>query len=103
MKLPLNKTKIVCTIGPASDSPDVMARMIGAGMNIARLNFSHGEFESHGRVIERLRAAAKAAGRGLTIMADMPGPKMRIGMIANEPVVPRARRDIHAYCEGRNG
>jgi pyruvate kinase len=86
MKLPRNKTKIVCTIGPASDSPEVMKQVIMAGMNVARLNFSHGEFEGHKQVIERLRATAKAAGRTLTIMADMPGPKMRIGQIAGEPV-----------------
>jgi len=86
MKLPRNKTKIVCTIGPASDSPEVMARMIDAGMDVARLNFSHGDFESHGQVINRLRSAAKTAGKTLTIMADMPGPKMRIGQISNEPV-----------------
>ena len=86
MKLPLNKTKIVCTIGPASDSPGVMAKMIEAGMNVARLNFSHGEFEGHRQVIEKLRSTAKEAGKTLTIMADMPGPKMRIGQIAGEPV-----------------
>ena len=86
MKLPRNKTKIVCTIGPASDSPEVMEQLIMAGMNVARLNFSHGEFEGHRQVIERLRATAKAAGRTLTIMADMPGPKMRIGQITGEPV-----------------
>ena len=86
MKLPRNKTKIVCTIGPASDSPEVMEQMILAGMNVARLNFSHGEFEGHKQVIERLRATAKGAGRTLTIMADMPGPKMRIGQITGEPV-----------------
>ena len=86
MKLPRNKTKIVCTIGPASDSPEVMKQMIEAGMNVARLNLSHGEFEGHRRVIERLRTAALLAGRTLTIMADLPGPKMRIGRIVGEPV-----------------
>jgi pyruvate kinase len=64
----------------------MLERMIRAGMNVARLNFSHGEFESHRQTIERLRFAAKGAGRNITIMADMPGPKMRIGQIENEPV-----------------
>ena len=86
MKLPPNKTKVVCTIGPASESPEVMEQMIRAGMNVARLNFSHGDFDSHRRVIERLRAASPAVGRRVAIMADLPGPKMRIGQIAGEPV-----------------
>ena len=86
MKLPDHKTKIVCTIGPASDSPQVMEEMIRAGMNVARLNFSHGDFAGHGRVIENLRAAARAAGRRLAILADLPGPKIRIGQFSREPV-----------------
>ncbi len=86
MKLPANKTKIVCTIGPASESPGVMDRMIRAGMSVARLNFSHGDFASHKKVIENLRAAAKAAGRRVAIMADLPGPKIRIGQLAEEPI-----------------
>ena len=86
MKTPDHKTKIVCTIGPASESPEVMRQLIEAGMDVARLNFSHGEFASHQRVVERLRAAAAAAGRHVAIMADLPGPKMRIGTIAPEPV-----------------
>lgn len=86
MNLPAHKTKLVCTIGPASDSPEVMERMLMAGMNVARINFSHGKFENHGRVIEKLRAASKKTGRRLAIMADLPGPKMRIGNIASEPV-----------------
>ena len=86
MTLPPCKTKIVCTIGPASESPEVLEQMIRAGMNVARLNFSHGDFDSHRRVIGRLRAAARAVGRRVTIMADLPGPKMRIGQLAGEPV-----------------
>ena len=86
MALPPNKTKIVCTIGPASDSPQVMERLIRAGMNVARLNFSHGDFEGHAEVIRRLRAASAACGRRVAIMADLPGPKMRIGMLDPEPV-----------------
>ncbi|HEX6853304.1 MAG TPA: pyruvate kinase [Candidatus Polarisedimenticolaceae bacterium] len=86
MSLPAHKTKLVCTIGPASEAPEVMERMLLAGMNVARLNFSHGALESHGRVIENLRAASRRSGRRVAIMADLPGPKMRIGRIAEEPV-----------------
>jgi pyruvate kinase len=86
MTLPLNKTKIVCTIGPASQSRDVMEKLLLAGMNVARLNFSHGDFSGHKEVIAGLRAAATATGRRLAIMADLPGPKMRIGKFYSEPV-----------------
>jgi pyruvate kinase len=64
----------------------MMEGLIRAGMNVARLNFSHGDFDGHRQVIERLRAAAAAAGRRLAIMADLPGPKMRIGQLAEERV-----------------
>ena len=67
-----------------------MRRMIEAGMDVARLNFSHGDFAGHARTIRNLRAAASAAGRRLAIMADLPGPKMRIGQIDPEPVELRA-------------
>ena len=86
MNLRANKTRIVCTVGPASSSPEVMRAMIRAGMDVARLNFSHGDFAGHRQVIEGLRAAARAEGRRLAIMADLPGPKMRIGQLAEEPV-----------------
>ncbi|MCU0594359.1 MAG: pyruvate kinase [Desulfobacterota bacterium] len=84
--LPPNKTKIVCTIGPASESQPVMEQMLLAGMNVARLNFSHGDFESHKRVIDTLRSASRATGRRVAIMADLSGPKMRIGKLREEPV-----------------
>jgi pyruvate kinase len=84
--LPDHKTKIVATIGPASDSADMLQRLIRAGMDIARLNFSHGVFAEHAARIERIRAAALAAGRPVAIMADLPGPKMRLGRIDPEPV-----------------
>jgi pyruvate kinase len=86
MKLPDHKTKIVCTIGPASASQEVMEQMLLAGMNVARLNFSHGAFEGHRQVIASLRAAARATGRRLAIMGDLSGPKMRIGQLREEPV-----------------
>jgi pyruvate kinase len=86
MPFPANKTKLVCTIGPASDSPEMLEKIILAGMNVARLNFSHGDFASHKRTIAKIRAASQATGRRVAIMADLPGPKMRIGEIAEEPI-----------------
>lgn len=84
--LPANKTKIVATIGPASASPEMLRRLISAGLNVARLNFSHGEFSHHGEVVQRIRAAEKETGRRVAIMADLPGPKMRLGKIDPEPI-----------------
>jgi pyruvate kinase len=86
MPLPDHKTKIVATIGPASDSPEMLERLIRAGLDVARLNFSHGDFAGHGGVIARIHAAEAATGRRVAIMADLPGPKMRIGRIAPEPI-----------------
>ena len=86
MKLPEQKTKIVATIGPASASQGIMEEMIKAGMNIARINFAHGDFRSHTQVIDNLRAASRSVGRRIAILADLPGPKMRIGRLAVEPV-----------------
>lgn len=85
-RLPLNKTKIVCTIGPASESQPAMEQMLLAGMSVARLNFSHGDFESHKKVIGTLRSASRATGRRVAILADLSGPKMRVGKLKEEPV-----------------
>lgn len=86
MQLPANKTKIIATIGPASNNVETLIHMIQAGMNIARLNFSHGSFSSHLETIDRIRDAARQCDCRVAIMADLPGPKMRIGAIADEPV-----------------
>ena len=83
---PVNKTKIVCTIGPASRSPEVLKQLIAAGMNVARLNFSHGDLSGHARDIEAIRQASNAVDRPVAIMADLPGPKIRIGELADEPL-----------------
>ncbi len=86
-RLPLHKTRLVCTIGPASDSSKVLEKMILAGMSVARLNFSHGKFETHGKTIEKIRRASEKTGMPVAIMADLPGPKMRIGVFEKEPVL----------------
>jgi pyruvate kinase len=86
MQLAANKTKIVATIGPASESPEMLERLIRAGLNVARLNFSHGDFSGHAERIARIRSAEKATGRRVAIMADLPGPKMRLGKINPEPI-----------------
>ena len=80
------KTKIVCTIGPASQDQAVLEEMIQKGMNIARINLAHGDFEGHAVTIANVRAAAAAAERRIAIFADLPGPKMRIGRLAEEPI-----------------
>jgi pyruvate kinase len=84
--LPAHKTKIVATIGPASESLEMLARLIRAGLDVARLNFSHGSPEKHAEVIQRIRDAARETGRRVAIMADLPGPKMRLGKIDPEPI-----------------
>ena len=86
MKLPAHKTKIVATIGPASQAPEIIEQMIRAGMNVARLNFSHGEFAAHRQVIENIRTASAQVGCRVAIMADLPGPKMRIGNFGVEQI-----------------
>src|SRR6187551_2110974 len=90
---PNHKTKIVATIGPASESPEMLERLIRAGLNVARLNFSHGDFEKHGEVVRRIREAQRITGKRVAIMADLPGPKMRLGKIDPEPIqlLPGAR------------
>jgi len=76
---PIRRTKIVATIGPASESPEVLDKLIGAGVNVVRLNFSHGTPEEHRQRAENVRAAARNHGVTVGILADMQGPKIRIG------------------------
>jgi pyruvate kinase len=77
----MRRTKIVATIGPASREPETLKRMVEAGLDVARLNFSHGDREIHAENAERVRAAANAAGRQVAILQDLPGPKLRIGAL----------------------
>ncbi len=82
----MRKTKIVCTIGPASEDPAVLRQLIQAGMNVARLNFSHGSHEEHGWRIDQIRKAAQEVGKTVAILLDTKGPEIRTGNL-KEPVV----------------
>src|SRR5918999_6349126 len=79
----MRRTKIVATIGPASRDPEVLVRMVEAGMDVARLNFSHGTAEEHADTAQRVRDAANRAGRSVAILQDLPGPKLRIGKLVD--------------------
>ena len=79
----MRSTKIVATVGPASRDPRVLDRMVDAGMDIARLNFAHGVPDEHAETVELVRAAAERVGRSVAILQDVPGPKLRIGPVAN--------------------
>jgi pyruvate kinase len=76
-------TKIVATIGPASRAPEVLERMIAAGMDMARLNFAHGTTEEHAETVALLRKASESVGREVGILQDIPGPKLRLGPVDN--------------------
>jgi len=80
----MRRTKIVATIGPASRDPDTLARMVAAGLDVARLNFSHGDRELHAENAARVRAASAAVGRPVAILQDLPGPKLRIGPLVDD-------------------
>ncbi|HYS24318.1 MAG TPA: pyruvate kinase, partial [Vicinamibacterales bacterium] len=73
----MRHTKIIATVGPASDSDDLIRALIGAGTDVFRLNFSHGTHDTHGAAIGRIRDAAEHAGRHVAIMQDLSGPKIR--------------------------
>lgn len=79
-------TKIICTIGPASQDVAVLKKMIEAGMDVARLNFSHGDHDGHRKVLESVRSAAKGSGEAITILQDLGGPKIRTGSVTGHAV-----------------
>ena len=81
MKPSTQRTKIVATIGPASNSPEVLKQMVMAGMNVARLNFSHGSYEDHAKQITLLRSVEKELNMPITLLQDLQGPKIRVGQL----------------------
>ncbi len=97
------RTKIVATIGPASRDPEVLVRMVDAGMDVARLNFSHGSHESHAETASLVREAAGRAGRPVAILQDLPGPKIRIGPVEDDSVVLRGGDAVTFVCGEADG
>ena len=79
------RAKIVCTMGPATSSEEGIAALLDAGMNVARMNFSHGDHADHQVIYDRLRAGAASAGKALAVLADLQGPKIRLGRFADGP------------------
>src|SRR5512142_60355 len=77
----VRRAKIVCTLGPASSSEAMIRELMRNGMDVARLNFSHGTHEEHARVIDRVRRAAEKEGRTIAILQDLQGPKIRTGRL----------------------
>jgi pyruvate kinase len=98
----MRRTKIVATIGPASREPDTLLRMVEAGMDVARLNYSHGTLDEHAETIRRVRDAAGRAGRPVAILQDLPGPKLRIGALREDVVELTPGEPLTITC-GRDG
>ena len=94
----MRRTKIVATIGPASRDPDTLARMVAAGLDVARLNFSHGDREMHAENAARVRAASAAVGRPVAILQDLPGPKLRIGPLLDDRVELKPGEHLVLVC-----
>ena len=82
----MKKTKIICTIGPASESKEMLGKLMDAGMNICRLNFSHGDYEEHGNRIKNIREMADLKGNNVAILLDTKGPEVRLGEFENGAV-----------------
>lgn len=99
----IRRTKIVCTIGPASDSPAILRKMIAAGMDVARLNFSHGTFDEQAARIALLRRLSEEARRPIAILQDLPGPKIRIGEFRDGRVTLRRGATFALRCDPAAG
>ena len=81
----MRRAKIVCTLGPASSAPERLIELVEAGMDVARLNMSHGDYADHELNLTNVRAAAKAVGRPVGVLADLQGPKIRLGRFSDGP------------------
>lgn len=99
----MRRTKIVCTIGPATESITMIKKLLRAGMNVARLNFSHGTQDEHKRRIKSIRQAAKETGINVAIMLDTKGPEIRLGYFIEEPVYLKAGDQVTLTTEPIKG
>ncbi len=97
------RTKIIATLGPASETPDVIDRMLAAGVDVARLNFSHGTAADHLRRLETVRRVAAARGTPLAVLQDLPGPKLRIGALPGGSVTLAAGQEVMLSIDGAPG
>ena len=95
----MRKTKIICTIGPASEKPEVLEQMIKAGMDVARLNFSHGTHESMQKTIDTIKAVREKMNAPIPIMLDTKGPEYRVGLFQNDKVVLHDGQDFTLTTE----
>ena len=93
----MDRTKIVCTLGPASSTPEVIGALLDAGLSVARINFSHGTHATHAQTIALVRQLASERGRPVAILGDLQGPRIRIGDL-HEPV-PVAPGDEVILCD----
>lgn len=98
----IRRTKIVCTLGPSSWSEERVEELIRAGMDVARINFSHGEQERHGQTIATVRRVAKRLGTPVAVLGDLQGPKIRVGVLP-EPVELKAGESVIFAPEGQEG
>ncbi|MBA3524218.1 MAG: pyruvate kinase [Geodermatophilaceae bacterium] len=97
------RAKIVCTLGPATSTPEQITALVEAGMDVARLNFSHGTYDHHARAYELVRAASDQTGRAVGILCDLQGPKIRLGRFAQSPVLWVSGQDITITVEDTLG
>src|SRR5580693_6254011 len=99
----MRRTKIVATIGPASREIETLMRMVEAGMDGARLNYSHGTLDEHAETARRVRDAAGRAGRPVAVLQDLPGPKLRIGPLRDGVVELKPGDRLTFTCGANEG
>ena len=103
IKLPSHKTKIICTIGPASRSPEVLEELMQNGMNVARLNFSFGNNTEHRKDIRLIKKTAAKIEKPITILIDLPGSKIRVGTLESEPIILKKNTQITLTSQDVHG